>query len=165
MNISESNIIGNLVAGDYRAAKVFKTHNIDFCCNGNRTIGEACSEKNLNVDEVLAELATTLEDTKETTTDFNAWPLDLLADYIEKTHHRYVESKTAEIKPYLEKITKVHGERHPELFEIHEIFNHSAGELAMHMKKEELVLFPRIRKMVEAEISKTEMPPTHFGTV
>ncbi len=165
MNISESNIIGNVVAGDYRAAKVFKTHNIDFCCNGNRTIGEACTEKNLNVDELLDELTSALEDSKETTTDFNAWPLDLLADYIEKTHHRYVESKITEIKPYLEKIVKVHGGKHPELAEISEIFNHSAGELAMHMKKEELVLFPRIRKMVESKISKTEIPPAHFGTV
>lgn len=165
MNITESNIIGNIVAGDYRAAKVFKTHNIDFCCNGNRTIGEACTEKNLNPDELLAELTSALEDTKETTTDFNAWPLDLLADYIEKTHHRYVESKITEIKPYLEKIMKVHGERHPELVEINEIFNQSAGDLAMHMKKEELVLFPRIRKMIESKISHTEMPPAHFGTV
>ncbi len=165
MNITEVTIIGEIVAKDYRAAKVFKIHNIDFCCNGNRTIGEACSEKNLNVDELISELKQELEKSNETMTDFSAWPLDLLADYIEKTHHRYVESKITEIKSYLEKIVKVHDKRHPELFEIQSIFNHSAGELAMHMKKEELVLFPRIRKMVESKISNAEMPPAHFGTV
>jgi regulator of cell morphogenesis and NO signaling len=99
------------------------------------------------------------------TIDFNSWPLDLLADYIEKTHHRFTESKISEIKPYLEKIVQVHGGKHPELAKISKIFNHSAGELAMHMKKEELVLFPYIRKMVAAKNSNTELPPAHFGTV
>ena len=72
----------------------------------------------------------------------NRGPLDLLADYIEKKHHRYVQEKTLEIQPYLDKICKVHGERHPELLKIKEEFNASAGELVAHMKKEELILFP-----------------------
>ena len=165
MNVSESNIIGEIVAKDYRAATVFKNHAIDFCCNGNRTIAEACSEKELDANVILNELENALTESKAETTDFNSWPLDLLADYIEKKHHRYVEQKITEIKPYLEKITKVHGERHPELVEINGIFNLSAGELTMHMKKEELVLFPRIRKMTEAKNSRTEILPAPFGTV
>ena len=63
----------------------------------------------------------------------------MLADYIEKKHHRYVEERSLEIKQYLDKLCKVHGNNHPELFEINEQFNQSAGELAMHMKKEELI--------------------------
>src|SRR5690606_30884904 len=83
--------------------------------------------------------------------DYQSWPLDLLADYIEKKHHRYVQDKTLELQPYLDKICKVHGQNHPELFEIRKEFNESAGELAVHMKKEELILFPFIRKMVKAK--------------
>ncbi len=165
MKINESNIIGEIVAKDYRAASVFKNHAIDFCCNGNRSIADACAERELDANIVLEELNEALTQNSAETTDFNSWPLDLLADYIEKKHHRYTETKITEIKPYLEKIVKVHGDKHPELIEISEIFNHSAGELTMHMKKEELVLFPRIRKMVDAESHKTEIPPAHFGTV
>jgi regulator of cell morphogenesis and NO signaling len=97
--------------------------------------------------------------------DYQNWPLDLLADYIEKKHHRYVEAKTLEIKPYLEKICRVHGERHPELLEINEHFNATAGELAKHMKKEELILFPYVRKMVKAEHDKAKLDTPGFGTV
>jgi regulator of cell morphogenesis and NO signaling len=55
----------------------------------------------------------------------------------------------------------VHGERHPELLEIESLFLGSAGALTAHMKKEELVLFPYIKKMV----SKGPVEKPHFGTV
>ncbi len=80
-------------------------------------------------------------------------------------YHRYVEEKIQEIKSYLGKICKVHGNHHPELFEINELFHACAGELAMHMKKEELILFPFIRKMVKAKLQGTPLDASHFGTV
>ena len=36
--------IGQFVAEDYRTAAVFSKYKIDFCCNGNRTINEACEK-------------------------------------------------------------------------------------------------------------------------
>ena len=47
MNITKESIIGDLVAHDYRTASVFKKNKIDFCCNGNRSIEEACDKKNI----------------------------------------------------------------------------------------------------------------------
>lgn len=165
MNFQENNIIGELVAQDYRAAAVFKKYGIDFCCQGNRTIEDACVAKNLDSKLVVTDLNSINQVSSEGTTDYKSWPIDLLADYIEKKHHRYVEEKTQEIKPYLDKICRVHGERHPELFEINEHFNAAAGELATHMKKEELVLFPFVRKMAKAKQENTVPDTPHFGTV
>jgi len=158
-------IIGELVAKDYRTASVFKKYSIDFCCQGNRTIEEACEKKNIDTKKVLEDLVAMMEAKSESTTDYQSWPLDLLADYIEKKHHRYVQEKTLEIQPYLDKICKVHGERHPELLKIKEEFNASAGELAAHMKKEELILFPFIRKMTQAKMENIKVDAAHFGTV
>lgn len=165
MKIQEKTIIGELVAQDYRAASVFKKYGIDFCCQGNRTIQEACEAKNIDTSAVINDLNEVNKTPTESTTDYQSWPIDLLADYIEKKHHRYVEDKTQEIKPYLDKICRVHGDRHPELLEINNLFNEAAGELAMHMKKEELVLFPFIRKMVKARQENTQLDAPHFGTV
>lgn len=165
MNIQENQIIGELVAQDYRTASVFKKYGIDFCCQGNRTIKDACEKKKIDIQEVLNDLNKLTNAQPEGTVDYQSWPLDLLADYIEKKHHRYVEEKIQEIKPYLHKICSVHGERHPELFEINELFNAAAGELAMHMKKEELVLFPFIRKMQKAKQENIKLEAPHFGTV
>lgn len=158
-------IIGELVAKDYRTASVFKKYSIDFCCQGNRTIEEACEKKNIDTKKVLEDLVAMMESKSESTTDYQSWPLDLLADYIEKKHHRYVQEKTLEIQPYLDKICKVHGERHPELLKIKEEFNASAGELAAHMKKEELILFPFIRKLTQAKMENIKVDAAHFGTV
>jgi regulator of cell morphogenesis and NO signaling len=165
MKIQENQIIGELVAKDYRTASVFKKYGIDFCCQGNRTINEACEKKNIDSKSVVNDLDTIIQAQGENSTDYKSWPLDLLADYIEKKHHRYVVEKTAEILPYLDKICRVHGERHPELFEINEHFNATAGELAKHMKKEELILFPFVRKLAKAKHEGLKVDSAPFGTI
>ena len=163
MNI-KTDFIGEIVAEDFRTAAIFKKYGIDFCCKGGRTIEEACSPKSLDKDQIYSDIEN-LPKTDGNSIDFNSWPLDLLADYVEKTHHRYVEEKTQMIIPYLNKLCKVHGERHPELFEINTLFIESARDLAAHMKKEELILFPFIKRMVEAERKGEKLETPRFGTV
>ena len=161
MKFSKENIVGEVVAKDYRTASVFKSHRIDFCCKGNRSINEVCEKNNLNANSLIEELNQATQLSDEGINDFQSWDMDLLADYIEKKHHRYVEKKIPELKTYLNKISEVHGERHPELIEIEALFTASAHELMSHMKKEEMILFPYVRKMTTDENS--QRPP--FGTV
>ena len=157
--------IGEIVAEDYRTAQVFKAHNIDFCCRGNRSIQEVAEKNKLDGDQLLREIEEVLNQTHADTIDFKSWPLDLLADYIEKKHHRYVEKQIPVLKQFLAKLCQVHGERHPELFEITDHFTKSADELTKHMKKEELVVFPAIRKMVKATQNASVLDNFHFGTI
>ncbi|MCC6483509.1 MAG: iron-sulfur cluster repair di-iron protein [Armatimonadetes bacterium] len=152
MNITPQSNVGQIVAENYRYAGVFRAAGIDFCCKGNHSIQHACEQSNLNVDDLIAQLKeveATPAQTEEQ--DYNSWPLDLLADYIEKTHHRYVRHRIEEITPYLDKIMRVHGGRHPELVDINELFSESAKELVEHMDKEESGLFPQIRKLVDSK--------------
>lgn len=165
MEITKKSNIGALVAQNYKTANVFKKSGIDFCCNGNRTIEDACNQKKINVDELIQSLQNVTQiNNSADGINFNSWPLDLLADYIEKKHHRFVESKILEITPFLNKIVKVHGPQHPELNEVQLLFQGCADELTVHMKKEELVLFPFIRKL---ELAKQNGTPVNaqFGSV
>ncbi|RKE98170.1 iron-sulfur cluster repair di-iron protein [Ichthyenterobacterium magnum] len=157
--------IGQFVAEDYRTAAVFSKHKIDFCCNGNRSIEEACTKKGIDSNLVIDELKAVLNSSTGESIDYKSWPLDLLVEYIEKKHHRYVEEKIPVLRQFLDKLCRVHGERHPELLKINELFTASAGELASHMKKEELMLFPFVKKMVKAKLSKTAVQSPQFGTV
>ena len=52
-----------------------------------------------------------------------------------------------------------------ELFEINTLFKIGSGVLAQHMKKEELILFPFIKKMFKALEENTTIEQPHFGTV
>ncbi len=165
MEITTSPTIGSFVARDYRTASVFQKHGIDFCCKGGKSIDEVCEAKKINPEALLAELADVSGHSNVEGIDFRSWPLDLLADHIEKKHHRYIEQTTPAIKQFLDKLCKVHGNHHPELFSITEEYNASADELAAHMKKEEMILFPFIRKMVAAKMNKETFIRPGFGTV
>jgi len=157
--------IGDYVADDFRTAALFSKYGIDFCCKGNRTLAEACEKKEINSVILENEINAILNTANNQSIDFKSWPLDLLVDYIEKTHHRYVEEKSSVLFMFLDKLCKVHGGRHPELFEINKLFIAGAGELAKHMKKEELILFPFIKKMVNAQKTKQAITIPHVGTV
>ena len=89
----------------------------------------------------------------------------LLAEHIEHVHHGYVNDRTPVLLQYLAKLCKVHGAEHPELFDITREFEACAGAMAMHMKKEELMLFPFIKRMELAQREGSPVPVPHFGTV
>ncbi|PXY40628.1 iron-sulfur cluster repair di-iron protein [Flavobacterium cheongpyeongense] len=165
METLEQITIGEYVAKDFRTAALFSKYGIDFCCNGNRSIEEACQKKAVTADVLLQEIETVLSSKSDSGIDYNAWPIDLLADYIEKTHHRYVSVKTPILLQFLDKLSRVHGAKHPELLLINELFKGCAGELAQHMKKEELILFPFIKKMVHATLSDELIELPHFETI
>ena len=164
MKITKENNIGQLVADDYRMASVFQKHNIDFCCNGNRTIEEACTENNLNADNLILDLDAILLDESNKNLDYDTWPIDFLAQYIEQKHHKYVEAQIPVLKGYLKKIIAAHGNRHKELHDILDFFEGTASDLTLHMKKEELMLFPQVRKMFKSHKEGAEIVLPPFGS-
>ena len=105
------------------------------------------------------------ENTTTRANDYNSWQLDFLADHVINIHHRYIDDSIPLIKQYGERVQKVHGHHYSELYEINDLFNEVAGELSAHCKKEELILFPFIKKMVKANREGSELPEAHFGTV
>ena len=142
--------VAEIVAADYRTAEIFKKHEIDFCCNGDVLLSIVCQNQKIDPQKLEEELGAVQSRSESGNPNYQSWPLGLLVEYIERIHHRYVNSRIAVIQEDLEKIEQVHGKEHPELHEIRQIFHQAAGELTMHMKKEELMLFPFIKKMEKA---------------
>ncbi|MEK6481285.1 iron-sulfur cluster repair di-iron protein [Catalinimonas sp. 4WD22] len=165
MNTLMQEPVGQIVNRDYRTADIFKKFNIDFCCGGKKPLIKACEKKNINLEELEQALLSVINQPQEEVVNYATWPLDLLADYIEKKHHRYVEENIPLLQQYLHKVASVHGDRHPELIEVYQLFNQCADELGQHMQKEEQILFPFIRKMVNAQLSGRVLETPHFGTV
>ena len=71
----------------------------------------------------------------------------MLVDFIIQNHHSYVTSAIPEIKALLDKVCAAHGNDNPELLAVREDFLELAEELISHMKKEEFVLFPAIKRL------------------
>mgnify|MGYP001568071413 CR=1 FL=1 len=166
MNITaEKQTVGSFVAQDFRTAALFQKYDIDFCCKGGQTLDEVCTQKKLEKTNLVNELEAIIQSTGSANDDFNRWNLDQLIDYIITKHHTYISEKTPVILTFLDKLCQVHGSRHPELFEIAKEFHHVAEELSMHMKKEELILFPYIKHLVKAKAGNESLIQPGFGSV
>lgn len=165
MNINNQTIVGEIVASDYRTANVFSKYNIDYCCNGNRSIAQACAKNETDIPVLIDELTSKLNSQSDTDLKYDEWPVDLLADFVVQKHHKYVEASIPVLKQNIMKLCNVHGQRHPELFLIAEAFSALANDLITHMKKEELMLFPFIKKLKEAQTEGDGLPKAMFNTV
>ncbi len=138
--------LAQIVNNNHKAANVFEKYHLDFCCKGKRTLMQACTEQQVPLTEVTTDLENILT-TTETSVEFEKMTLTQLSEYIVNTHHAYVKKELPLIFAYLQKVSSKHGERHPELYKIFEIFAAVKEEMEGHMKKEELILFPRIKEL------------------
>ncbi|TVR35448.1 MAG: iron-sulfur cluster repair di-iron protein [Balneolaceae bacterium] len=150
--------IGDIVAGNYHAAGVFKEFGIDFCCGGGVSLDKACQKRNLDIEKVVAKLNLLQKSEISPDQNYNAWEPGYLIDHIEETHHNFVRTKTAEITAYAEKVAGVHGERHPENVAIYEKFVALSRELLNHLEAEEERVFPLIRTIFEARLRGETIP-------
>lgn len=147
MNNINQLTISQIVSNDYRAALVFRTFGIDFCCKGDQTIQEACAKKKTDPQLLLEKLIEGFTTPAEENFDFKSWPLTLLANYIENKHHAMIRDRIPLILKFLKRVVKVHSAHEPNLKKIHSLFATSAEELQRHLEQEELIIFPFIRKI------------------
>jgi len=145
--------IGEIVAADFRTAKVFENHGIDFCCGGKVALAATCTEKGLDLAAITGELEAVQNEPAERSQNYASWALPFLADYIVNTHHVYLKENDEQIAAYARKIAGVHGAHHPEVIRIADIFEKIATDMAAHLREEEEVFFPAIKRGDAARIA------------
>ncbi|PWU67623.1 iron-sulfur cluster repair di-iron protein [Gracilibacillus dipsosauri] len=136
---------GDIVTQFPKASSLFKQYKIDFCCGGNRPIGEALEKRRLDKEAVLTEINQLYEETNNQ--DEIDWTsksnLELIEHIVEK-HHGYLKQVLPELSKYVTKVQRVHGEAHPELTTVYTVFHQLKSELESHLEKEESTLFPKL---------------------
>ncbi len=161
MDIKAETIIGDVVKENFKTAQVFDKHHIDFCCGGNISLGEACQAANSDVSKLIPELEALMVLSDADSKYIDSLELDDLSDYIMKRHHSYVTETVPFLQQKLQKLCDVHGAHHSELFEIKVLFDGAAQKLTQHMKNEEEILFPAIRKMVKSRKEELDLGIEH----
>ena len=164
MNIAHETPVGAVVAERLGRAHVFERLGIDYCCRGATPLAEACAERSLDVDRVVAEIAES--DLREENEDFDrihcsAMTAGALADHIMETHHAFLRRELPRLLDLMDKVVAAHGARHPELANLCNTFTDLRQELESHMIKEERVLFPLVKQLEAARAPF----PIHCGTV
>lgn len=152
-NLSEQTL-AEIVTNDHRTATVLEKYSLDFCCKGKRTLTDACAEKGLSVDNVLAELQPVLEMPVQKHLPFTEMSAELLVSFIVTHHHYYVKQIMPQLYAHLEKVATKHGSRFPFMIEVFNLFAQVQEEMSLHMQKEERILFPAIIKAEQAFANK-----------
>lgn len=142
--------VGELVAERPSRSKVFQKHGIDFCCQGGRTLGEACQRKVVDPSVVVGDLEAESREVVEEANPAELPPVELI-DYIVSKHHGYLREELPRIHTMAQRVAQVHGPHTPSLVQVHLIYEEMMVELAHHMMKEEDVLFPAIKAMASGE--------------
>jgi regulator of cell morphogenesis and NO signaling len=155
--------LAEIVTENIRSAIVFEEFGLDFCCKGKRPLSEACTTKNVNVEDVIHSLSEL--NVTDPSLNINDWEPDFLIDYIMNNHHQYVRRMIPVISLHSDKVASVHGQNHPEMIEIADLFLAIREELESHMMKEERILFPFIKQLYNAKKNNEQIAPPPFGTI
>jgi len=133
--------IGQIAVQLPGATAIFRRLKLDFCCGGQISLRQAAADKGLDLDAVLAELATlqrprTLPELGEP---------GALIDHILVRYHEVHRAQLPELIRMARRVEAVHRE-HPQVPQgLAEFLEHTEQELLSHMMKEEQVLFPLLR--------------------
>ena len=166
MNVSDAidpeSTLGDLVTAIPALAAPLDRLGLDYCCGGGRSLAGAVRAADGDLDDVLAILSDAAEDSAGQ--DREEWatlgPTDLV-DHLEVTPHAYLRDSLPRLEALAAKVSSVHGDRHPELIDVHRVVVEIRSDLEPHLLKEERVLFPMIRELASA----TDAPEFHCGTI
>jgi len=153
--------LAEIVTSKPEAAALLESYNLDFCCRGKQKLSEALENDAAKLQEVSGRLEKLFKTTATAETDFNKFSLTQLVDYILNTHHRYVKETIPVIQQHLAKVSLKHGEVHPEMKKIELLFDVVKRDFEQHMMKEEIILFPRIKKL-ELAFSEGNLKEENF---
>jgi regulator of cell morphogenesis and NO signaling len=143
--------VGELVAERPGRSRVFQAFKIDFCCQGGRTLREACERKGVACEALVEQLEAELSEKSAPAQNPAELPPHELAAYIVETHHGFLRRELPRLHPMSERVAHVHGGHTPSLVEMFHVFTGMEAELSSHMMKEEQVLFPAIVALSRGE--------------
>lgn len=153
--------VGQLVAEQPARSRVFEKAGIDYCCGGKKPLAQACEEKGIPVDSLVREIEALDTVSPAPEVDWTTESLGALCDHVVKAHHDYLREALPRLTFLTEKVSNAHGDRDFRLAQLTAVFAAFREELESHMMKEELILFPLIRRME----SEKRVVSSHCGSV
>ncbi|WP_412997306.1 iron-sulfur cluster repair di-iron protein [Neobacillus sp. 3P2-tot-E-2] len=156
---STNTLVRDIVNELPKTSDVFKKFRIDFCCGGNIPLSEAIAANGINEEAIMEELRVIFEKNNSAQTDLEVWTKSdstTIIDHVINHYHRTSEEELSLLSPYVTKVSRVHGDSHPELLKVHELFYEFKKELMEHMAKEEAVVFPLIKQLADGTVENRE---------
>lgn len=134
--------VGEIAANLAGATGVFRRFRIDFCCHGNVPLNEAAEARGVDPEVVEAALRD-LDGTRPSELPSNTAEL---IDHILERYHETHRRQLPELIQLSRRVEQVHAGKPGVPAGLADILQQALGELEVHMRKEELMIFPAMRR-------------------
>lgn len=165
MMISSTMKVRDVAINSPQATRVLEKLKIDYCCGGDRQLGEACATAGVELKTLEQMLEETDNAVKDVPPDFQRLSLSELIKHILDKHHVYTKDEMARLEALTTKVVGAHGENHSELLAVKTLLRQLFDDLTQHMFKEEQILFPFILELEQSLLQNRPAPFAPFGTV
>jgi regulator of cell morphogenesis and NO signaling len=165
MNITGETKVKEIAAANPRATRILEQAGVDYCCGGNKSLHDACAHVGVSEEEITERLRENNADVEPADKNWASAPLGDLTQHIREKHHRYVREAVQRVPALLTRVKTKHGNNHPEIAEIEDLFLKIGRDMTMHMQTEEQILFPYIEALGRAANGEAVLEPPFFQTV
>ena len=142
--------VGEIAARLPGASGVFREFDIDFCCHGDVPLEEAARRRGLDP-QVIEEALDALDPEAAPSAPEET---GALIEHIQTRYHEGHRRQIPELIELSRKVELVHL-THPAVpTRLADALQRILGELEVHMKKEELILFPAMRRQAAGKLSE-----------
>lgn len=164
-NIYQSMTVKDIVLHNFRTVEIMEKYGIDFCCKGKKEITKALEENSIDRESFFKELDNIYLTDSTNDERFETWDLVFLSQYIVNNHHTYVKEAIPRLLAHTNKVAGRHGEKYPYLHEVNNLFIKVANEMTSHMDKEEKILFPLVKYIIDCKKFNEKPKNNGYGTI
>jgi regulator of cell morphogenesis and NO signaling len=154
--VTPDTLVREVAAKHPATLRTLEALGIDYCCGGKLPLAEATAERGLPIETVIAVLEAAIVQASGAAPAGEDWqdaPFGALLDHIVEKHHTYMHSEMPRIEYILGVVARVHGPNHGEVLEpLVGLYAALKAELDEHLKKEEEVTFPAIRRLIAGDV-------------
>jgi regulator of cell morphogenesis and NO signaling len=140
---SPTTTLADLAARVPAASRIFRRHGLDYCCGGRRPVADACRERGLDPDAVMAEVEQATVRPGDPVS-FVDRPVNELIEHILTRYHDPLRAELPELVAMAKKVERVHADKAGCPHGLGEHLEMMHADVLTHLAKEEQILFPMI---------------------
>jgi regulator of cell morphogenesis and NO signaling len=160
--MSRPTTVAELAIAIPRSIPVLERLGMDYCCHGERSIQNACTDAGITTDELM-----TLIDVEPAAAGVRNWEGSTLTEiirFVNETHHAYTRQAAETLAWMSKKVADKHGASKPEVVALARLVGQLVDDLLPHMMKEEQILFPYVQDLEDSIAAGDDAPAAFFGT-
>ncbi len=144
--LSTASTLSEIVTCFPGASRVLERHGIDYCCEGDRSLADACADREVSAEAALAEMDGELPAPPHARWD--RLPVGDLIQHIFHAHHDSSRAALARLRGMAARVERAHADHESCPHGLAEHIGRLSEEIEDHLRREEAVVFPAIERGV-----------------